>query len=51
MANYEPSLAIAQELLANDPDNFLMNRMLMLNLAALDRNEGRQNAAAQKFSD
>ena len=46
--NYEPSLAIAQELLANDPDNFLMNRMLMLNLAALDRNE-EANAAAQKF--
>jgi len=46
--NYQPSLEIAESYLANDANDFLMNRMKMLNLAALKRYP-EAKAAAEKF--
>lgn len=48
--NYDQSLQVANELLATDADNFLMNRMRMLNLASLDRNPEAKQAAEKFFS-
>lgn len=48
--SYQPSLEIAESYLANDANNFLMNRMKMLNLAALGKNEEAKVAAEKFFS-
>ncbi len=48
--NYQPSLEIAESYLANDPNDFLMNRMKMLNLAALKRYDEAKTAAEKFFT-
>ncbi len=45
---YQKSLDVANELLAQDPSNFVMNRIKMLDLAGLEQNEA-ADAAAQSF--
>ncbi len=45
---YQKSLDVANELLASDPSNFVMQRVKMLDLADLGQNEA-ANAAAQSF--
>ncbi len=47
---YEDSKRVANEILAKDPSNFLMQRMLFLNDAALDNNEAAA-AEAKKFTE
>lgn len=46
--NYDSSLQVAEEVLSTDPNNFLMNRMRMLDLAALKR-DAEAKQAAEKF--
>ncbi|MCC8117370.1 MAG: hypothetical protein LIP09_01285 [Bacteroidales bacterium] len=47
-SEYQKSLDVANELLAQDPNNFVMNRIKMLDLAGLNQNEA-ADAAAKKF--
>ncbi len=47
-SEYQKSLDVANELLANDPNNFVMQRIKMLDLAGLNQNEA-ADAAAQSF--
>ena len=46
--NYDDSKRVAKEILAKDPSNFLMQRMVFLNEAALENNEAAV-AAAEAF--
>ncbi|MDE5554675.1 MAG: tetratricopeptide repeat protein, partial [Muribaculaceae bacterium] len=46
--NYNDSKRVAKEILAQDPSNFLMQRMVFLNEAALENNEAAA-AAAKSF--
>lgn len=48
--NFQPSLDIANELLAADPGNFLMQRVRMLDLAALGQNEEALKAGEHFFA-
>lgn len=48
--NYQLSLEIAESYLANDPNDFLMNRMKMLNLAALKRYDEAKTTAEKFFT-
>lgn len=47
---YPESLEIASQVLAKDPDNLYMQRMVMLNKAALEDFEGAEAAAAKLFA-
>lgn len=48
--NYDQSLQVANELLAVSPEDFLMNRMRMLDLASLERNAEAKEAGEKFFS-
>lgn len=48
--DYEKSLEVANKVLAQDPDNFYMYRMLMLNNAALKNYEAAAAAAEKLFN-
>ena len=48
--NFQSSLDVAQELLRSTPNNFLMQRVQMLDLAALNRNEEGLKAAEDFFA-
>lgn len=47
---YDESLAVANQVLASDPDNHYMQRMVMLNKAALKDYQGAEEAAAKLFA-
>lgn len=47
---YDESLALARKILAEDPNNFYMKRMVMLNLAALEQNEEAAKVGADFMS-
>lgn len=47
---YPESLAVAEQVLATDPDNLYMQRMVMLNKAALEDYAGAEEAAAKLFA-
>jgi predicted Zn-dependent protease len=47
---YTQSLQVSEEMLAQDADNFLMNRIKFLNLAALGRNDEAVSAAEVFFT-
>lgn len=47
---YQESLDVANQVLAKDPDNLYMQRMVMLNKAALEDNEGAEAAAQKLFA-